>query len=525
MMAVAWAALIVWPVVTIALFRVLTLPFALCVSLLGGYLLLPNQVGLDLPLLPVLDKYTIPSISAFLMTFIMLVQNKASDGVLPGWLPRSKIVLGLMGMLVVGAFGTVLTNGDMLVYDWTVIQGVRIYDAFSMLLSLLLVLVPLVLGRRLLASVEGQRALLLVIVIGTGIYTIPAMWEVRMSPQLHTQVYGFFQHSFLQQMRQGGFRPIVFLEHGLTLSILFAVALVGCVGLWQTTTGDEKSKWLLATLWFAVTLVLSKSLGALIIAILCVPIVLMNRPRIQILIAAGLAATIFVYPMLRVAQLVPLDAISSFMSGISQERADSLAVRFFNEESLLNKARERITFGWGDWGRNRIFDEWGNDVSITDGAWITVMGVGGWVRYTGIFGLLCWPIIALYLKRRNDIDPICAILAIMLCAKLIDLIPNAGIYSFVWLIAGSLIGRLEMQIQTSETGKVAVSEPQALARGGYARDLNNVVTKAPDRTVRIAREFSPEQERAPKEARNRKETANRETPSYARKTLKPRYRN
>ena len=39
--------------------------------------------------------------------------------------------------------------------------------------------------------------------------------EVRLSPQINTWIYGFFQHDFIQMMRYGGFRPIVFLPHGL----------------------------------------------------------------------------------------------------------------------------------------------------------------------------------------------------------------------------------------------------------------------------------------------------------------------
>ena len=39
-------------------------------------------------------------------------------------------------------------------------------------------------------------------------------------------VYGFFPHSWLQHVRGGGFRPIVFMNHGLVLGIFLSMAVV-----------------------------------------------------------------------------------------------------------------------------------------------------------------------------------------------------------------------------------------------------------------------------------------------------------
>lgn len=58
------------------------------------------------------------------------------------------------------------------------------------------------------------------LVIAGLIYTVPMLYEIRMSPQLHTIFYGYFPHSFGQQARGGGFRPVVFMGHGLLVGFL-----------------------------------------------------------------------------------------------------------------------------------------------------------------------------------------------------------------------------------------------------------------------------------------------------------------
>ena len=61
------------------------------------------------------------------------------------------------------------------------------------------------------------------------VYSLPMLFEIRISPQLHRWVYGYFPNdAFVQQMRGGGFRPVVFFPHGLALALFTAIALL-CV--------------------------------------------------------------------------------------------------------------------------------------------------------------------------------------------------------------------------------------------------------------------------------------------------------
>jgi hypothetical protein len=130
---------------------------------------------------------------------------------------------------------------------------------------------------------------------------------------------------------------------------------------------------------------------------------------------------------------------------LSEERRDSLAFRFNNEDRLLAHARERIWFGWGN-GRNRIYNETGEDVSVTDGYWIIILGIGGAVGFSIALGALAGPV--LWARRRlashgdRSEKTMLAGLALMLALGSVDLLPN-GLYSVTpFFLTGVLIRQL-----------------------------------------------------------------------------------
>jgi hypothetical protein len=86
---------------------------------------------------------------------------------------------------------------------------------------------------------------------------------------------------------------------------------------------------------------------------------------------------------------------------VSEERAASLGMRLRNENELAAKALERPTFGWAGWGRSRVYDIYGRDISVSDGGWIIALGEHG------LFGLAAWCIAMLLPSARflRDIPP------------------------------------------------------------------------------------------------------------------------
>jgi hypothetical protein len=451
-----------FPIFTIVIFSTLTVRWALVLSITVGYLLLPSQdqIFLNLPILPSLDKISIPSfIAAIAASMVIKRQGKFKkrrrEGVyenntsksldyLPGYFPRSSFAALSMLLLAFGVTMTTITNSDTLIYGETVIPGQRIYDLASNGLGFLVALLPMLLGRKFLFDENGHKILMSVMFLSAMIYSLPALYEVRMSPQINRMVYGFFPHSFGQHMRAGGFRPLVFLNHGLLLGIYLCCSILAAAVLFRVNSGSGRIKFLFGILYLISVLFLAKTLGALIITIFLLPVALFFSVRLQLLTAALIAGITLAYPILRGADIIRTEAVVQIAEGINSERADSLAFRFRHENALLDKAADRPVFGWSSWGRWRVFDENGRDVTVSDGEWVITISRWGWVGYISIFGLLCFPIIQLALSRRKyEVGLATSGLCVLLSANLIDLLPNASTSPAMWLAAGALVGRLE----------------------------------------------------------------------------------
>lgn len=290
-----------------------------------------------------------------------------------------------------------------------------------------------------------------------------------MSPQLSRMIYGYFPHDWRQHLRGGGYRPVVFLHHGLWLAIFFCGSFLAALSLWRSSTGKMRTRWMMASIWMLMVLVLSKGIGALGIGLFLGALIIFLPIRLQILCAAGLAGALLTYPMLRGAGWVPTEAALSIAYEVDPVRESSLRYRLDNEDILLERANLRPMFGWGGWGRNRVIDDEGRDLSTTDGYWVISIGTKGWLGYLAEFGLLLIPIIFLGLRWKSlGLTPSTAGIAMALTANMIDLIPNATLTPVTWLLAGALAGRLELGRVSEEAQQ---SEPQGLPlrRNAYTR--------------------------------------------------------
>lgn len=447
--AVAYFALFSWPIVCAVLFNRLAVERALIWSILGGYLLLPPLTEIDLPLVPELDKYSIPSISAF---FIVVFVLKQRISLLPGGLFTRFLVLAF----VINAIPTVLSNPDPIVFEIMAgsdpiefitgeLPGLEIRDMLSVFVLQTIVLLPFLLGYQLLGTEKGLQDLLVITMLGALVYSIPALIEIRLSPQMNVWVYGFFQHDFAQMIRDDGYRPIVFLPHALWLSFFVMTSVVAAAALTRHAEPDTRLRFLLATGYLAVLLVLCKSLASQLYAMSLLPFVFLAGRRLQMVLAVSFAVLAITYPMLRNLGLVPLDVLLAQAEAINPVRAASLEYRFNNEELLLDRAREKWMFGWGGWGRNLVHHaETGQIISVPDGRWIISFGTYGWFGYLSEMGLLATPIALLawhtFKAPKDIVSPFAVALALMLAITMIDMLLNDTLVPFTWLIAGAILG-------------------------------------------------------------------------------------
>jgi hypothetical protein len=357
--------------------------------------------------------------------------------------PEGHVVRALMVLFVCLPLGTVLTNPDPVFFETFMLPGLRLREAFGMMVNQALLLLPFVMARALLSTEQDLRDLALAFVIAGVVYSFPMLVEVRLSPQLNIWIYGYFQHDFGQMMRGGGFRPIVFLYHGLWVALLTMTAIICAAALARETDGRRVVKYGAIMLYLFLVLVLSKSLASLVYTLAALPVVLFLSSRGQMRVAVLLACLALSYPVARGLDLVSVDRMIAVAERAGPERAQSLEFRLDNETVLLDRAMERPVLGWGSWGRNQIWDGTGRLLTVTDGRWIILVGVGGWLLFLAEFGLLTLPIFMLWWYSRRDLPVHVSALAIILAINMVDLLPNATLTPLTWVFAGALLGHAE----------------------------------------------------------------------------------
>lgn len=434
-------ALVLWPIVAFFLYQTRPVNQATLWTILGGWLLLPVGVAIKFEMIPPFDKISIPNLAALIGCLLVLRRS-----------PRLWYGFGLpevlLVMWVIGPFITSELNTDPLAYGPTALLGETQYDALSAVVAQFILLIPFFLGRQFLRNSGDNLEILRVLVIAGLIYSLPMLFEIRMSPQLHTWIYGYFPSSFDQQMRGGGFRPIVFFGHGLALAFFAMTTAVAAAAFWRTRTRTLLLPPAGITAYLAAMLILCKSLGSLVYGTVLVPIVRFAKPELQVRLAAVFAAIAFSYPVLRAADLIPTEMMMNVAQLVSEDRAGSLGTRLVNEQQLLEHASQRPLFGWGRFGRHRIFDaEQGKDISLTDGYWIITIGQYGLFGFVAQFGLLALTIFraasALRFTQGVRDRAYLAALALLVGINMIELLPNATLIPWTWLLAGALLGRAE----------------------------------------------------------------------------------
>ena len=433
----ASVALLLWIPIGLSLFALLRPPVAAAVTLIGASLLLPCAYGFDFPGLPTLDRELIASLAALAGCVVFAPQR------LRGRHPGQGIEL-LAVLLVLGALATTLVNRD----PTDTAPALSFHDALSTgIRQVLRFWLPFFIGRALFRSAAELRTLLLVLTVAGLLYSLPILWEIRMSPNLHLYVYGYSGAVFSQQIRAGGYRPMVFVGHGLALAMFVLSATLAAVGLARSRAriGSIKASWAAGYL-FAI-LILCRSAAAMIYGIVAAPLIWLLRPAAQARLILAVALLVITYPVSRALDWFPTATLVRVSDFFSEDRAGSLEFRFYNEDILLARARERLWFGWGGWGRsNDIPADTATGRPITDGYWIIALGQEGAVGFLSAFGLLLAPaaMAARRLQRgRAPEGTTLATVAWIVIMNAVDLLPNGFLTARAIFIAGALTGALQ----------------------------------------------------------------------------------
>lgn len=437
----AYTLLLLWPVISLQFFRKLNLVQAVFWTIVGGHMFLPVRTVFDLPLIPPLNKESIASICALIgCVYVKKIKNAL--------LPEYGIERALVLILLLLPIFTVITNSEPVYNGETWIQGLTFRDAISYAIAQYIALIPFILGVRLIKSKKDMVLILKLFVVAGLVYSVLILIELRMSPQLNRWIYGFTPPGWIQNIRMGGFRPLVFMGHGLWVAFFMLISFISMVSLWKAKIEVKRISLLLAIIYLSIILWFCKTWGAYILASLFfilisfMPIYIVKR-AIQIM-----TLSILIYPILSITRIFPHQEIVDYVFAMNPERADSLAFRFKHESLLLEHAQNKIYFGWGSWGRNRLYD------SVTDGYWIIVLGIKGAIGFASIFGLMALTIYrglkASSLMSTPNKQRFHLSLVLIVTLVMTDQLPNASISPYLWFIVGSILGLTNTILQENK---------------------------------------------------------------------------
>jgi hypothetical protein len=400
---------------------------AVIISFIVAWLFLP-QSSLTMPILPPYTKVSATCYGLLLATIFYDAGRFTSFK--PGWLDVPMLICCLSPIV------SQVTNG-----------GSPISPTLNQFITWG---IPYFLGRLYFNNLDGLRQLAIGMFAG-GLGYIPfTMIEGIRGPILHQMVYGVNAfEDWGQARRLGGWRPVVFMQHGLMVGLwMMTAALVG-IWLWQTGALKKFQNRKIKPLAIILTIAffLCRSTGAyslFAIALLILFCAKWFRTSLPLLFIIGYV-TFYLY-VAASGQFSSQDVIAFITQLFGEERAASLKFRFDNEEILGEKAREKFLFGWGDSGGNRVYNEYGEDVSVTDSLWIIAFGVNGVVGLASLFSSLLLPVVTFCLFKypartwSNPKVAPAAVLAVALTMYVFDCVLNAMTNPVFAMVAGGISG-------------------------------------------------------------------------------------
>lgn len=435
-------ALLSWPLVALWLYSVRPVGQATMFTIIGALLLLPQDAIIKFEGVPQFDKVSIPNLAA-LVGCIFIAKRP-----LRFW-SRFGLPEVLIVAYIICPFITAELNTDVIFFGNRTLNAESHYDAVSAIVNAFINLIPFFIGRQLLRSSADNVEIMRVLLFAGLLYSLPILFELRMGPQLSYLVYGWQADNIVQAFRDGGYRPTVFMGHGLPVSFFMMTTVVAAAALWRTRIRVTRLAPTAITVYLFGILLLCKSAASIVYGTVLLCLVRWTKPLFQIRVALVLAAICFFYPALRITQVFPTRSLTETATLISEDRALSLQQRFENEDLLLARASQRFLFGWGRWGRSRVYDQSsGVDISVTDGGWIITLGQWGLFGFVAEFGVLTLCVVRAasafnYTKSNHD-KIFLAALALIVAITLIDQLPNnASLNPWSLLLAGALLGRAE----------------------------------------------------------------------------------
>jgi hypothetical protein len=295
----------------------------------------------------------------------------------------------------------------------SVSNGLGIYDGFSASLGHIITWgVPFLAGRIYFRDESTIKDLHRGIIIGGLIYMVLSIYEIRMSPQLNNMLYGFFPHSWVQHVRYGGFRPIVFMQHGLMVALWMASTSTLFYWAWRSRiiTQIKGIPAGLLTAAMVVTTILCKSVNGyffLGLGIASYHLIVKYRMKSFMLLLVLLTP---LYIGLRMTNQVSSNTVIANLEGhLHPDRIESLGIRLHQENLFVEKTLQRPWLGWAGWGRGWPIDpERGTQIGMIDSMWLIAFNGNGLIGISSFWlAMILVPLLSLRLIKGDYQDEEC----------------------------------------------------------------------------------------------------------------------
>lgn len=374
-------------------------------------------------------------------------------------------------------------------------NGIGTYDSFAAMRDQVLTWgMPYFLGRLYLGEPEYFRDMAVGILLGGLIYVPLCAYEMAIFPSLHHRFFGYHANDPSQLERGGGYRPIVFMQHGLAVGMWMVGASLFAGWLWRTRA-VTRLEWervkipvpiIGATLAILATTALVRSTGALVLGVVgalalttsvtiswikwpILPIALLLVSPIYI-VGRGWVGTQPVgwvkadfndekkmkeleyqamkKPLFGWGGVTGEQFIAALTAAFSEDRAKSMQFRLKYEDVVLEKSLDKPWLGWGDTGKAR---EIGTQKKITtgeavvvDGKWILSLGNYGIVGLTSQWLAMLLPSILFFWRFRTSLwtapnYAAGAVAAVFLTLYMIDCLINSMDNAIYIVLAGGLM--------------------------------------------------------------------------------------
>lgn len=415
-----------WVPFSISMFQKFNERKAILITVIGGVLFLP-QISFRMPLVVFYNK-NIAIATALLVGYLLRpaqikesIKSSNLDFFIIIWCSISPLLTSLANSLGLynGLSDSVINTMQWGIYYWV--------------------------GRKYFNTLNALKELIIGLIVGGLLYLPFILYELRMSPQLSNIFYGVFPHNWLQHVRYGGFRPIVFMQHGLMVSLWMAICSIASFWLWRSKEilQIREVKISIITIALAFTTILTKSSNGISFLVIGIISWYFFKKR-SLKIFYILLLTFPAYIVARTLDLVSIETLSGYLSSIfNEQRIDSLLFRLNQENLFSQKILDRLVLGWGGFGRNRPIDpRTGEIIAIVDSLWLIIFSTKGLLGLTSFFGaLLIGPILILRRIRKNfrEKSVIPMILSLIVLIFAVDCLLNAMTNPIYMLCSGALV--------------------------------------------------------------------------------------